>query len=400
MWIRITPLDVLLFRDSRPFSADDSFRAASVAFPPGPLPFVGAVRSKVLSLALEARGFRFSDYGDACKRPAAAAPALRDLLDRFGTPGELGRLRFQGPFVMHPKRGAGVPRPLDAGRQGGAEAQGTDGPAFLVPKAPRWKTAQARTPKLLPLRSSNDFGEEQEALFLCLEKLEAYLTGTHALFFSADDVVTSEPRTGIKLSPERTAADGHLYTVEYLRLKEEASFLLGVEGLAAGDLPSEGFLQLGGEARAAAYRVLDKRGADVLPRALAPAPKEGKRFKVTLLAPGIHEQGWLPDFVQEQNGAFWADLGGGERAQLVSAAVGKPAHVGGWDLVAGAPRPMLRAAPAGSVYFFEAERELSPEAVERLVARLHWQSTMEPPAGSLRQFYRQAGFGLSVVGSW
>jgi CRISPR-associated protein Cmr3 len=397
MWVRIRPLDVLLFRDSRPFAAGESFRAASVPFPPGPLPFVGALRTQVLARALAAQGLGFAEYGAACRRPGAAPPALAPILERFGTPRELGRLRFRGPFVVHPRHGAGVPAPLDV-RLGRGEAGSSGGPVFLVPAAPRNPAARSRGPVLQGLRATDALGEEAAGLFAGLTNLSGYLEGRSAFFFAEGEVVAAEPRTGIALGPGRTAAEGHLYTVEYLRLAEGASFLVQAEGLEPGDLPSGGLLQLGGEARAASYEVLDGPAA---PRVPEPPPLAGwKRFKVALLAPGIHREGWLPDFVTPGDGGFFCDLGGGERARLVSAAVGRPSHVGGWDLVAGAPRPMLRAAPAGSVYFFEAERALSAEAASNLARRLHWQSSMEPTVGSLRQLYRQAGFGLSVVGSW
>jgi CRISPR-associated protein Cmr3 len=48
MWIKIEPLDVLLFRESKPFSAGENFRAAG-RFPPSSLPLVGAIRSRALA---------------------------------------------------------------------------------------------------------------------------------------------------------------------------------------------------------------------------------------------------------------------------------------------------------------------------------------------------------------
>ncbi len=397
MWIRIEPFDVLLFRDARPFSAGESFRAASAGFPPSPLPFVGALRSTLF----QGLGIDYADYREACRPGGRPTPAAADAAGRYGTPDDLGGLRFWGPFVEHPTLGPLVPRPLDLMRRDGDA--GTT--AFLAPAAHRWPGVRARGPELRPLRLSGEAREEEGPAYVPLGELAGYLSGASAARFVAEqELVCRESRTGIQRSEARTAEDGHLYTVEYLRLRDDvgdppgqAGFRVRLQGVRPGDLPDRGILQLGGEGRRAHYQVLPD-GDPGLPS--PPALPGARSFKIVLLAPSVHGRGWLPDAVAKQGGEFRLDLGGGESARLVAAAVGKPLHLGGWDLAKGRPRTLLRAAPAGSVYFFEADADLSPEAAQALVARFHGGSTMQTDQDELRNFYRQAGFGLCLVGTW
>ena len=48
MWLNITPLDVTLFRDAKPFTAGEDTRAHSV-FPPTPMPLAGAIKAKLIA---------------------------------------------------------------------------------------------------------------------------------------------------------------------------------------------------------------------------------------------------------------------------------------------------------------------------------------------------------------
>ncbi|HDN19716.1 MAG TPA: hypothetical protein ENF46_01300, partial [Candidatus Acetothermia bacterium] len=91
MWqIFVEPVDVLLFRDGRPFTAGEDHRARSM-FPPTPFTMQGMLRSKILFES----GVSPTDYaGDS---PSPTAQRLRELI---GTPRKsYGKLRLRGPFV-------------------------------------------------------------------------------------------------------------------------------------------------------------------------------------------------------------------------------------------------------------------------------------------------------------
>jgi CRISPR-associated protein Cmr3 len=72
---------------------------------------------------------------------------------------------------------------------------------------------------------------------------------------------------------------------------------------------------------------------------------------------------------------------------MYAAAVGKPIYLGGWDMKARAPKPMLKGVPAGSVYYLRVD-EGDPAA---LFKACHGQSISEAR--------EQAGFGLCYAGA-
>ncbi len=178
-------------------------------------------------------------------------------------------------------------------------------------------------------------------------------------------------RLGIALDPERRVAEeGRIYTSEGIAMHrdfkkdESAGFLVFVMG-ADGFVPDAGLVRFGG----------DGRGSRIVTcTANLPEPdwdriSEEKRFKVVLTAPGLFERGWmLPGL--EDDCVTWHGPEG-ITARLVSAAVPRAQVVSGWDLAREEPKEALRAAPIGSVYWFETTETDSATlvtALKRLVA--------------------------------
>ena len=90
MWVLLEAEDVLLFRDSRPFTAGEDFRAEGL-FPPLPPPIAGALRSALLSPLLRKRGLAFRDL--------AQHEDLKDVREALGTADSMGRLHLAGPLA-------------------------------------------------------------------------------------------------------------------------------------------------------------------------------------------------------------------------------------------------------------------------------------------------------------
>jgi len=401
VWIEITPLDVLLFRSPRPFRAGESFRAESIPFPPGPLPFVGAIRAKIFTHKPGGLGA----YADACQKKNANK-AEEELLNTFGTDDNLGRLAFRGPFLAGKECPLLVRAPMDLLWDPDASAL----VSYLAPGRHPWNVVTS-APRLSPLRVAKELEEfppASEAFFLSFDHLKTYLNQEPLPhLYREGDLCCQEPRTGIKLGAGRTAEAGMLYTVDYLRPEATTTFVMAAENLPADALPASGFLALGGEGRAAWYRVCPEPPEVARdPVSWAPNFTDG-RFKLVLLAPAVFRKGWLPDDVcSEANGAYCLKGLGLPSARLVAAAVGKAEGVGGWNLMHKRPRSLVRAVPAGSVYFFDAERPLSDRERSALLDKFHWQSAMtdddtgENWPSEVSGLYRAAGFGLSVLGTW
>ena len=386
MWISIEPLDVLMFRDSRPFTGGESHHARCI-FPPLPLAFQGAVRSKYLA----DKGIDFNTY-----KGGKAPERVYKLIGEPGKSDSYGKLTIKGPFLF---------------QKGKKEVYFTLPRDILEPSVMRpakvleeVKTDYKSFKEFYPLLGGQ--GEVKD-YFMTIDGLLSYLEGKEKLDEEKDvakreDIYDREQRTGIKLGTHRIAEIGMFYIAEFIRLKENIGFLLEVEPEEV-IVKEEGVLQLGGESRAVYYRRCKEDGLEELvsekktEKIKEKIMKNGK-FKIYLATPAIfetgnHKAGWIPHFI-DKNSLYCKDSEeiDRKRFKLVSAAVGKPLGIGGWDLARGCPKPMLKAVPAGSVYFFEFEDKVDEATVDRLLEKYHFECISSRDA--------QIGLGLSFVGVW
>jgi CRISPR-associated protein Cmr3 len=116
-------------------------------------------------------------------------------------------------------------------------------------------------------------------------------------------------------------------------------------------LPSLGLI--GGEGRITA---MNERTAPPLP----PCPekvKNARRVRLILATPGFFSGGWRPGWLTAQGGSppGFPNV----RLKLIAAAVPRSVPISGWDYAKREPKPSRLLAPAGSVYFCEAEGDAS-----------------------------------------
>ena len=349
-WVFIQALDVWMFRDSKPFSAGQSFFARSM-FPPQPGTMQGIVRSHYL----ERTGEDLRAYGRG---------EITDL--PIGTPSSMGSLRITGPFVAKCANGKPtrcVPMPLDV----------MGGERLLSPARQLNYETNAPFDGWLPLAPEGeselkkDTGQE---LWLDEASFAAYLKGDMEAVkpIKASDLYQREERTGLALDHRRRAhKESHFYRAAFVRPCEDVGLLVGVNAdVFAGET---GFLSIGGEARSATYEAVQYA---------LPEPKPQGRIKIVLLTPAWFGDGWRPT-----NGDWspWV----GKDAKLVSMALGKPLALSGWDLARRQPKALRHFVPAGSVFFFEN-------------ARLTGEPFTESPAGDLN--YGAMGYGACAAGNW
>lgn len=421
MWCRIEPLDVLFFRDSRPFAAGETGRAEG-SFPPTPAPLAGALRS----LAMACLGVDFVDYANKARKGQWGD----SVFGIAGTPDDLGPFVITGPFLSAPGDEGGeerlllpVPRDLLCGEYGEA--------VFLQPvREPGWpirasapssrETIGSHSALLLSLAPHLLRGRAKavESGHLAGSVLTAYLTGEtrKTAGWLEAPAGEPEPRVGLEISEGNTAEKGMIYTVSFTRpVRENMAFWVHVVYNAGGEQPhpftsSNGhplsFLKLGGESRTAHIQAdsmppapLDELTAQK--KVLVQALENEMRFKLYLMTPALFAGGWIPDGVSTADFSFFPVRG--VAARMVAAAVGKPLDIGGWDLARGGPRPMFRAVPPGSVYFFQCEQPLGKEQAKALVDRFHFQSAMagdSPTHPIFARLLKPSGFGLCAVGIW
>jgi CRISPR-associated protein Cmr3 len=388
--LRLKPLDVLLFRDARPFSAGDT---ASTRLPL-PQTLAGLVKTHIH----HRHGWKnSSEWHRHHDKPIEERPWH-------------ARLVFRGPwlFVDEPQRssdsaiqkcpwGPLFPAPADLVRLGKSRKDPISRSRPLSAEMTALLGDSQSHPGLRPLWHVGDKAPKLVTGFLDANGVKQYLNdeSIEKIQFHAEDCFfTQEHRTGIGIHPDRLVADqdqGLIYSASFLRLQPGVCFYGEVDLPDAPDMPSAETLfpsgltlPWGGEGR----RVLVERTDPYPWTALqpSPAPEDGERFLSLLISPGIFSNGqhrWMPK----------------PYGTLVAAAVPKPLPVSGWDLAGDAdnghqprPRPTQFAVPAGAVYFWERGNRAIKQGKTQLPAPL--ESPCDRPQD------RDNGWGLSLFGIW
>jgi CRISPR-associated protein Cmr3 len=328
--LRLDPLDVLFFRDGRPFGA--ATRAEGGL--PNPQTLAGALRTAMLAKVGKLREFAagWKAHGNATK--AAAELGVDAIVNA----------RFRGPWIALESDGGSVepllPLPLDV-------APAKDGGyvrAKVLPEGglPGWTPPKNAPAGLRPLWFDQETSSKESRGWLTTTGLKAYLGGgvpEKADVLRSDDLFCFENRTGIGVDADRLTADeenGAIYSVKLLRLREKLGdrrVCLYAEVLCDGPLQLDGApVHFGGEGRH--VRITELTTSFKWPQ----AELTGGKALWVLATPGLFG-GWKPKL---QYGA-----------NLHAAAVGSPVAVSGWDVARGGPKPTRFAAPAGSVYMTE-----------------------------------------------
>ena len=378
-WVFIEPTDVWLFRDGRPFSAGEGHVARSI-FPPTPMTVQGALRSLIL-------GHSEVDWKDF---QAQSTPEAQELGEVIGCPAgrgrsaSLGNFLMAGPFLARWEEGQVVrytPLPADVVRHADEGYYFALCPAKGLPFKTEWPSAG-----LFPLwpEPTEEIEAPDPGGWLSEQVLHNYLQDKNFGPLEGEELFQSEPRFGIALDYKtRRPVEHMLYQAEFIRPRADPGSEVGLlvrlgPGVA---LPAdEGLMALGGEARSARYRCLADSKVDVGAGMQTPV----ERLKLVFLTPAWFSGGWQP----ADGDAGWSRLLGSP-VTLVAAAVGRPQHIGGWDIAIRWHKPMYHYVPAGSVYFFEST-----------------QKPISPPAGPVTETpdnqlpLGAQGFGQVAAGTW
>lgn len=355
MWIRLQPLDTVFFRDGKPFSQGEETWSDSV-FPPFPSVFYGALRTLYFTQHPDKLKEWYQQDQDATAQLRITSIYLESQDE------QLHYLPSPRDIVVFNKR------------------QKHKKELTFLTTTPYAQTSNP-APYLLTVPAGHDSkAEEPDELFESAS-YQKYLQGAleNTGFISFPYIRESKVGIGRDDTTHAAGAEGRLYRVEMLRLAthkkrlyqpEQWAFLLEFHGLELEK--GVGILKLGGEHKAARYEIKDAR-----PDTLSPPSTPFKQFKLCLTTPAIFNNGWYPDL-----GEKW-----GAEVKLLAAAVGKPQFIGGFDMKKRQPKPMYRAVPAGSVYYFQCSAQCSQD----LVTQLHGKS--------ISDIYPQQGFGLGFIGA-
>jgi CRISPR-associated protein Cmr3 len=323
--LRLDPLDVLFFRDGKPFEA--GIRASSTEPPPQTL--AGALRTHVLAAA----GCDFSTLGAAVRGGRKFAEALAKQ-----EKGALAALACRGPWFARGDQPL-LPVPASLHRVGKKNADGRF--VRLAPMdtpPPGWRGKTKR-----PLWTTEGERTDPASGWLTLDGMQAFLQGAdpaegHAV--KRSELFETDSRTGIVIGAESfTTEESLIYAADYLALKDGVSLYAEITGPSdalAHAFARDTTLPLGGQGRRVRVTRL-KHLADW------PKPPSGDgRCVLVLTTPGVFADGWKP-------------------AALAPIAAAVPGHVpfSGWDLARGGPKLTRFAAAAGSVFFFDSPPSVS-----------------------------------------
>jgi CRISPR-associated protein Cmr3 len=337
-WVFIEPTDVWLFRDNKPFTAQQNFVARG-QFPPTPMTMQGVIRTHYLETQLQRDGRTWEDY-----RHGNVSDAIiqRVGLPQIGErPATFGNLRITGPFVAHTNSQGQVQRlikaPLDL-----LYNQEDIAYKLLSPSPASGFETNVPFDGWRPLTGGGEGFKEANG-WLTETQFHKYLAGDKRDFgrdfgslTNEEDIFKIEDRVGLALDYGRRAnAESMFYRAEFTRVCEGIGLLVHVN---LDIFENEtGFVNIGGESRSGYYRIV---------KSYQPAAQQRSgRVRIVLLTPAYFSNGWQPG---NDDWSPWVGDG-----KLVSVVIGKPHLISGWDVAHNRPKPLRAYVPAGSVFFFE-----------------------------------------------
>jgi CRISPR-associated protein Cmr3 len=354
MEIRIEPLDTLFFRDGKPFTMGEDTHAESHSLP-SPSVLYGALRT-------------------------AFATQNNIELDDIET--QLNGNNFKIKNIYYYTDQNRLPMPLDLVEFKSRSDKKERDKVFIVNALKLVKRKSIISiKKAIHITYFLQPDEQAESIddgLISTADLEEYLIGyleeVKVKRFSKNYMV-SEAKIGIgREDATKTTEDGKLFRTDMKRYQKGLDDKpLQIAVLIDTSFYWNPLVRLGGEGKMVCLNQTPSNSLFQLNT--QDIDFEGGRFKVYLSTPAIFEDG-MPNLLKKI----------GIQAQLITACIGKPTSIGGFDLKKGAPKKMYKVVPAGSVYYFKSEEDLS---------LLH-----EKQGISISDVYDEQGFGIAYFGNY
>lgn len=367
----LEPLDLLFFRDGRPFGASSRGESLPAALPQT---LAGAVWTALLDS-------HHCNFHELAGRVRGNGDSFPQALKAMGLPGWIAETRVRGPwFARVPLKSVStrdaellfpMPASLHQLKKEKASRLVRLKPLASQESLPGWeRTRKIGDSRLRPLWHREAAATESAGGFLTAAGMRAFLADEEVpadTRVDADALFAFDHRTGIGIDPlALSAAESLIYAASFLSLRRDLAgdcqVVLYCEAVLPDGSPPEALdairtLSLGGEGRRAAVHRLD---APLDWGSLDCRPSPSRRNVLAVLTtPCPFHAGWMP-------GVF--------SGRLLAAAVAGSVPVSGWDLARGGPKPSRFAVPAGSVYFLEGDLENAPLSLadEELDLRQGW----------------------------
>ncbi len=358
--LKLMPHDVLFLRDGKPFGSEDVANAGSV-FPPTLATMAGALRATLLSalgidpvdfIAGKTAGSESSGWiGSFSGRSFRQAATLRlrhVFLEKDGecwvaAPGDLGRPKGKAATVAGP-----LPlRPFSWVRAGALP---------MISNERSW-------PFLLVDGGGSGL-ENSTGLFVRLSDLKGYLLGKpeplEAVELDRFAVPESHVRNNLDRGRKTTRERGGLFQNRVFRLHEGVGFRLWFDW-AGPELDCAGHVALGGDQHLAAFHLGPASSIPHLPSFsdFSAAYRPGHDLLKIVLSSSAPVLGQIPVPLLDQ-----MDIQG------VACAGTTP--VGGWDLAASFPKPLLQNLLPGTVFLVRPKSELTEQQYREWTSSSAW----------------------------
>ncbi len=381
-------IDSWFFRESRSMDGAGSTALASV-FPPPSKTLLGAIRRQIGDKYHQENGTSWQTFEDN-----------QELQSIIGYGNDYAGIKAQGAWLYQSaQKELYFPCPMNL------QQQGEDKTIFftLSTKPVHCDLGKVRLPQLIrdkdPKQSQVPIEEVYLSMTAFADVLNAQAPSINSLI-TENSIFTKDPRLGIERNNQkRKTEDGKLYQTNHIRLAKNWQIYLGLSGIDEQYLPNDKILRLGGEARMTALTQLLLDDAPSLPK--KPTLKADTRQLVIYLAtplPDFERDNNTPilpnkSFIRNDNEQFTSWIGDikGKDGELIkdikviSAMIGKPTRVGGWDMANHKSLPVRSFIPAGSCWYIETNN------AQALINALHGQFLTEGNDRAL-------GYGQIFVG--
>lgn len=379
MWLIFKPVDPVFFSTGRPFSMGvDSWTEGT--FPPNPSTIAGALRTYLIKSRGTVSDFYNRGYEDVGKITTDERGERRFIP---------GTMRLKGPFLFDEKFETVLfPLPLDLvvskdSSKTRSVQKGVDIYSLKFVRKPDFLLCSFEKPSYLLWWHGKEQVKDVYG-FITNFEMERYLKGEMQIvsIVGINEIFASENKIGIaKDRNANVTREGHLYRISMMRLRENFGFLVEAKNVSIDS--DEDILCLGAERKVAQFRQIDVSSKTVYFEGSFSSGE--KLFKIYLATPAIFKKGWLPEWIDENTLLGEKD---GVKLKLEGCVIGKPIKIGGWDLANEKPKPVYRAVPAGSVYYF---RVVGEEVNQDLIFKAFHFNPISDVLG-------EEGWGLAFVG--
>lgn len=397
--LEITPLDTLFFRDGKPFTAGDDNWADGAGFPPSPSVFYGAVRTLLASQ----NGWALNEI----ETKTASLSIENIYLIYDDEPHFIAPLDFVESSIKNAKK----------------ELEQKQLAIINDDKLIAREKTVDNIKSLFSSDREDDFVKsvssaiiKQELLLESLKKNK--VTSSINL---KQYTLTNEPKIGIKKNRNTgNVEEGMLYRVALQRLEPQITVKtdnrnnkktqktekpvkihLELSFEQEFNLSQKGFLRLGGEGKATAYRIVNTKDEDAIFFSKDKLPTlnlsvEKNKFRLYLATPAIFKNGWHPNL----------SIFGINNAKLIAANVPKPSVIGGFRMQKTnrgkkGHKSMYRVVSAGAVYVYEMPLDSNFEQININLNKLQGKAITDVDINDdSSSFKSKEGFGIAYLGSF